>query len=236
MAGYYYYLAIEQVNLGRHCAAAVERQSLSNFLCYVLANALCGKLFRAWCCHHAANYLCYRAVSPLHTYSKPRLSRKLKIKSKPCGRGACGQKSMKRPGASWWGKWSLKAVYASRHSHSRRRSLKPSDHWGVSDRRSPPSRPSQPSQPPARWSATAQAAWTDDWHPAVDKNQKRQLPSSPSSALWLQVFTTVYGMIIGASEEAPIMIYRGRSFRPLCGQVTKRDKWPGICAKCFIYY
>ena len=85
-----------------------------------------------------------------HTYSKPRLSRKLKIKSKPCGRGACGQKSMKRPGASWWGKWSLKAVYASRHSHSRRRSLKPSDHWGVSDRRSPPSRPSQPGQPPAR--------------------------------------------------------------------------------------
>ena len=96
--------------------------------------------------------------------------------------------------------------------------------------------PASPEQPPARWSATAQAAWTDGWHPAVDKNQKRQLPSSPSSALWLQVFTTVYGMIIGASEEAPIMIYRGRSFRPLCGQVTKRDKWPGICAKCFIYY
>ena len=86
----------------------------------------------------------------------------------------------------------------------------------------------------ARHTARQQRA-ADGWHPAVDKNQKRQLPS-PSSALWLQVFTTVYGMIIGSGEEAPIMIYRGRSLRLLCGQVTKRDKWPGICAKCLIYY
>ena len=33
------------------------------------------------------------------------------------------------------------------------------------------------------------------------------------------IYNTVYGMIIGATEEAPIMIYRGRSFRPLL--------WPG---------